>query len=165
MRRAITIASTLLLVACPALEEPQESGIVSVGAFFGECLGACRITLELAGDDLLLRIDDWTDAPPLAEQHGTLTPAGRKWRDEIAHALLERDLDPVYGCPDCDDSGGMRLVLDVGPGSTEHTWEHGNPPAVLADVDRMFHELRDALERCESSDDIDVSSTCEPVVR
>ncbi|MBX2801574.1 MAG: hypothetical protein KTR31_28110 [Myxococcales bacterium] len=106
---------------------------------------------------LQLTIEDWGESGVLAEQQGTLTEAGRLELATLQADLGCADLQETYGCPDCADGGGTRLVL----GDSTHTWEYSSPPAELLDVDTWFLHLRDALRDCSSTEWVQVANDCE----
>ncbi len=161
MRTSLAVTIVWMGSACAPIPQPPTAPvrIVSVGSSFGECVGPCQQTL-LFDTDVTLIIEDWTSQDPPTEQLGALTRAGRDELSRIEGTLDPGALDETYGCPDCADGGAMHLVLDQLGDLTEHHWEYSAPPADLADVDALFHDLRGALIDCVSSTWIDPDPAC-----
>jgi hypothetical protein len=135
--------------------------LYSVASFFGECVGACQHTVTF-DDGVSLTIEGWSTTGALATQSGTLTSAGDAELRRVDADLVAATLEETYGCPDCADGGGMRLLLGRSASAPEHTWEYGNPPPVLVDVDALFHDLRDALVDCSGSPWVTPDAGCMP---
>ena len=112
------------------------------------------------GDDLVLTGRSRADDPPLYQNHGSLTPAGRARLGAALSELDDASLDPVYGCPDCADGGAAYLELSRDGVSERVGMELGNPPDVLAGLYGVSASLIGALETCRSNELVEVVGEC-----
>lgn len=144
---------------CTAPDAPTPRFIAG-GHNFGECMENCSTDLSLAADVLTLRIYSPGVAAPVYEQSAALTEDGVAELDAILEALADEELDAVYGCPDCDDGGEGYARLLRGADASEHTWEFGGPPAVLADLADFIESSIDDIGACETTDRLDPGMDC-----
>jgi hypothetical protein len=155
--RLAFLPALLCLPACIVIDdggddtqpEPGATRVVAAGSSFGECWGRCDADLAIDGDDLSLTFTSNNSEVPDLVNRGTLSAAAVDELAGIAAALADQDLLETYGCPDCDDGGAAHLDLVVGDLASRSTWEHGNPPPVLAGADAvLFDDLIEALTDC-----------------
>lgn len=139
--------------------DPTGARVVSIQSYFGECDGACvqTITVEPVVE---LTLEQWGSDTPLAVIEGELTELGRGELAEVNRTL--GPLEPRYGCPDCADGGGMRVVVDRDTLRRDHIWEYGNPPDALNQVDTLFHHLQGALVDCKPTVWVAPGGDCTP---
>ena len=138
---------------------PNGVSVVSIASFFGECAGPCQRTITVQ-PGIELVIEDWGGGDPLAVIQGEFTALGLDERAEVNRTL--GPLEARYGCPDCADGGGMRVVVERGTLVRDHEWEYGNPPRELFQVDMLFNHLHDALVRCKPTVWVTPSDDCTP---
>lgn len=124
-------------------------------------LGPSPLNVDGACDVVALTVCDNAPAPCTLHE-GTLTPNGHASARLIAAALVGVALQPRYGCPDCADGGASALSLFRNGAASEHVYEFGNPPPVLANADVFVQGLITALRQCQSTPDIDVAPNCVP---
>ena len=141
----------------------QEQRLVrSMSAWAGMCGGPC-IQEVTFGDDGTLHLDgrDWDDTV-YVDNAGTLTDAGLTRLEDVEADLSEVALEPVYGCPDCADGGGMTVTrrLDRGTASSDYPW--GQPPEELEDLDALFFEILEALRSCTANAFVEIEPACAP---
>jgi hypothetical protein len=144
---------------CTAPDAPTLR-FVAGGHSFGECMENCSTSLALMDDVLTVRVYSPGITAPAHEQSATLTGAGVAELEGILEVLADEELDAVYGCPDCDDGGEGFARLQRGADTTHHTWEFGDPPAVLADLADFIESSIDDIEACETTDRLDVGMAC-----
>lgn len=143
--------------------------ILSAGKTFGECMGNCRFNVTLDASSNVgcitasLTVCEQPETVCAAPNTGTLTPAGQAKAAGLAAELMGVTLDEVYGCPDCADGGASQASFRFGEKVVEVSYEYGNPPELLARVDRFTKGLLDALITCDGNEDVRISdSDCQP---
>lgn len=168
MRPAHLPALLLFLPACIVIDGGDDTAyqptpVVAAGSSFGECLGRCDADLAIVGDDLTLTFTSNNSEIPDLVNTGTLTAAAIADLDDLAQALADSTVLDTYGCPDCDDGGASHLDRIVGGDAVARTtWEHGNPPPVLAGADALlFDDLIAALTDCVATARVTLVS-CSP---
>jgi hypothetical protein len=136
--------------------------VLSMSAWAGMCGGLCIQEVAFS-DDGSLHLDgrDWDDTIYI-DNAGTLTSDGLAQLEDLEADLADLALEPVYGCPDCADGGGMTVDRrqDDGTASTDYPW--GSPPEELEDLDVLFFEILEALRSCTASSLVEIDSSCEP---
>lgn len=170
MRTWMLVTTAIGCGATPAFD-PDSDGVVSIGSFFGKCDDRCISTVSFRDDGAVdVDISTWHGRPyaePSAfTQPGHLAPAGADELERIEWGLAAAELQRTWGCPDCTDGGGMKLVWTVGGVTTTHQWPYGRPPAAvpeLADLGRLFRSLVAALEDCRETTDVVPDASCAPV--
>ena len=140
---------------------PPEVDIVAAGWSFGSCIGTCVGHLAVEGDSITYEIEE-RDGTVHFSYSGTLTPAGLAMVEEAVADLDPATLEEVYGCPDCADGGEASVTLRSDGDDTQHSYEFGNPPEVLAAIDTMVFNWMHAMESCESNEFITVNTPCTP---
>ena len=154
--------------ACP---DRSRDPIVAGGRrSFGECLGDCWFDLSVgeaadggeACDTVALRICEPGGGACRVTNTGVLTGEGHAAARALAGALVDVPLEPRYGCPDCADGGAGVVTLLRDGQLTEHEYELGEPPAVLAAAAVWTQSLIDALRTCRSGAVVDVGPGCVP---
>jgi len=134
----------------------------SMSAWAGMCGGLCIQEITFA-DDGAIHLDgrDWDDTV-YVDNTGTLTETGLARLGDIEVDLAEVVLEPVYGCPDCADGGGMTVTRrqDGDVASSDYPW--GDPPEELEHLDALFFEILEALRSCSATTVVEIDSDCEP---
>jgi hypothetical protein len=141
----------------------QPTPVVAAGSSYGECLGRCDADLAIVGEELSLTFTSNNSEIPDLVNTGALTAAAIDDLDDLAQALAGEVLLDTYGCPDCDDGGAAHLDRVVGGDAVARsTWEHGNPPPVLAGAAALlFDDLIAALTDCAATARVTLVS-CSP---
>jgi len=135
--------------------------LVSAGNKWGECLGNCRHELNIKGMDIRLEVSEYLGSPVYVTNTGTLTAAGFNRLVGVRHDLQTRNLQSVYGCPDCDDGGASWIVIDDGNNNiSHHEYEWGNPPPELQITDGFTQDIWQAMRACTDSADITMNTPC-----
>ena len=135
---------------------PTTAYFTGAGAAFGECWGPCDRELRIDGATMSFLVRGWDNrvfldlSGDLAVQ---LTAAGRARAEDLALSLLEADLLPRYGCPDCADGGDCFVSLvREGVASTHHYDCSMGVPDVLRPAHDFWQGIMDELASCEESD-------------
>ena len=131
----------------PDAGPPEPVTLVGAGWSFGLCAGPCVGALERADAAVTYRIDGPGNQLYL-NNAGTLTATGLAEVASIEAALAGVPLDPVTGCPDCNDGGAATIRLARGETVSTYTYGFGNPPAALAPADAFAAAVMDALKTC-----------------
>ncbi len=132
------------------------------GSFFGECWGACKQDVTIAGTAVKFVASNWDDTI-YVDNDGVLTAAGLARSQELAVALIGVELEDVYGCPDCADGGGFYLMLERDGVESKHTYPFGQPFTSLTECDTFIKDLMTALAGCQSTEYITVGADCGPL--
>ena len=112
---------------------------VGYGRSFGECWGTCRWDISAVGNAWSILVRNWDDTV-LFTLDTALTAAGQADLNAAVEGIDIGTLDPVYGCPDCDDGGAEYATFQFsmeGP-MFQSQYEFGNPPAPLATLDAAW---------------------------
>lgn len=148
-------AAPLLLSACILSplsvtdEEPageRSAGLVlEYGTSFGECLGYCVNELTLTHEEVVLRQRGWEIGGTLPDREYTWPMDADRWARITAafDADAFAALDAVYGCPDCADGGAEWIEAPVEGEPKRVTFEYGDPPAAVADLQALLRDLLD----------------------
>lgn len=155
---------------CP--DNGRDSILGGAGRFFGQCTEACESRLSIYASPLLVigacdlaEVEVCTGDsrnPNCTTATGALTAAGHDRARELAAALRNVPLAPVYGCPDCADGGAASLVIIRDSATFETTYEYSNPPEVLEAADVFMQGLIDDLRACRSSAFVTIHPDCAP---
>ena len=137
--------------------------LLAGGWSFGKCEGACKGDLGVTDAAVRYKIDGHEiDDPLFLDNRGVLTRAGLEAVYMLMDELGDVALQERYGCPDCADDGSSYVTLARGGQASIHTYEYGEPPAELADLDVLLRELMTALETCMATAHVDISPGCVP---
>lgn len=156
--------------ACPPIDRcadgPRTPIVIAASRTFGECIHDCvsRLTfgeVEPNGCDGA-RLEVCSPGGACVLQLGRLTPVGHARIRALAAALVGVNLDAVYGCPDCADGGAAGIDLLRGDVASNHIYEYGHPPVVLADADTFLQGLITSLAACQSTPAVTVDPACVP---
>lgn len=154
----------LILTAC-SLQRIQtplpESGrqIVGLDTWFGECSGECQFDVSIVGYNEVTYVASGWDDTVYRANAGTLTLAGLTELGRDTQPLDWIDLDEVYGCPDCNDGGGMTVTILDGTITSTTSFPIADPPEFLEGAADLAAALRATLCACEDSDLIE-THTC-----
>ncbi len=142
----------------------SDSQLVGGGSYFGECWGACKMDITIEGDQVNFVASNW-DGTVFVDNDGTLTATGLKNSKILAEALVDVELEEVYGCPDCADGGGSYIILRRNGVVTQHDYPFGEPfpYASLIACDDFISELKTAMAGCQSTVNITVGEDCGPL--
>ena len=144
----------------PPLEAPV---LVSAGWSFGHCIGQCVGELAVDGADLRFTITGHqAEDPVYLDNAGTLTDEGLAAVHSAQAALADETLEERYGCPDCADGGASHVTLSRYDETSTHTYEFGNPPPPLAELDALLDNLMAALESCSANQLVEIAADCTP---
>ena len=142
---------------------PFRDGILYSG-WFGECWGECRTDLGVSPDEGLVTLvtSGWENETYL-DREGWLSGNGVLALDAAMGGVDPSDLDPVYGCPDCNDGGARQITWDLGPVAVSTQYEWGDPPPALEELDDVLRSMQDELETCNFGWFLSSVPDCEPV--
>jgi len=150
----------------PVDTDPAENpdGALEARVYYGECIGYCITTVTFLTDgEVELLAEGWNeegnDLEPTTAT-GTLSDAAASDWETLLAEVNSLTLDEVYGCPDCDDGGGVSVLRE---NMTPTDYPAGDPPDVLADFDAFLWPVRAALTDCVSSEEISVAEGCAPL--
>lgn len=150
-------AGLLALLACTP---PESEEVTSVTFGGGLCpYGACHAELTLDGDavtydGLDVNGDPWSNS-------GTLTADGAAALADAEASVAGVPLDETYGCPGCDDGAAITVTLRADDGETRSTtYEGGDPPPELAELDAVLMDIAAALTTCVASDLVELDPGC-----
>jgi hypothetical protein len=142
---------------------PGAPVLLGGGWSFGFCQGPCVGQLGLNGAAARFTITGHrAEDPVFLDNRGMLTQEGLEAVYMDMAALRDVVLQERYGCPDCDDGGASHVTIGRANETSTHTYEFGEPPPELAEVDTLLGELMSALETCTSTPYIEVDSGCVP---
>ena len=135
----------------------SRSKTIRSGQSFGECLGYCRLELELTEDTTIFAAIGQALDNSFDDIRDTVATDSGTWAHVSALAAIApfSTLDEVYGCPDCADGGAEWVELDTDrdPARTV-TFEYGDPPAQIDALADTLRSIRAAMfdERVKSAD-------------
>lgn len=159
-RAALTALVEEYFDIAPPLEAPV---LVSGGWSFGHCIGQCVGELAVDGADLRFTITGHqAEDPVYLDNTGTLTAEGLEAVQSAQAALAGEALEQRYGCPDCADGGASHVTLSRDGETSTHTYEFGDPPAVLAELDAWTASVMAALESCSANAFVEITADCTP---
>lgn len=142
---------------------PGAPVLLGGGWSFGHCQGACIGELGLNGAAARFTITGHqVEDPVFLDNRGILTPEGLEAVYTTMVELRDVPLEERYGCPDCADGGASQVTIVREDETSIHTYELGEPPAELAELDTLLRELMSALETCISTEYIDIDPACMP---
>lgn len=146
-----------------AATSSPEQPLVGGGTSFGMCAGYCRREIVIRRDGrVILDLSAWGERPRPIRNRGRLALDALAEARALAAHLDGVPLEETYGCPDCTDGGAAWVSLWDRREPVSSTYEFGEPPPELADVDRLLAGLMDALETCVSTDAVRVETGCTP---
>lgn len=143
MRRLIMIAlSLLVLVACKKSTEKLESNdYIIFGHFYGFCVGEECVEMYMLTDSKLY--EDTVDYG--GDEYVELSNSLYEDVKDIDGAIpveLTAQPDSTFGCPDCHDQGGVRLIIKSG--ETIQRWTFDNDldaiPGYAHGIVNLIHE-------------------------
>lgn len=135
---------------------------------FGFCGSECDFELTLQSCDSLGGCDFVAlgvlnvSNNLMRTNRGTLSAMAQWGARSLVAAVADSTLDEVYGCPDCADGGASRVTLSRSGVTTTHWYEFGSPPQPLVEVDEFVQSLIEALDLCQSNDEVTLLPTCTP---
>jgi hypothetical protein len=142
---------------------PGAPVLLGGGWSFGFCQGACVGQFGLNGAAARFTITGHqAEDPVFLDNRGILTEEGLEAVYMVMVELRDVPLEERYGCPDCDDGGASHVTIAREDGSSMHTYEFGEPPPELAELDALLGELISALETCVSTAYIEIDPGCMP---
>lgn len=131
--------------------------------WFGECEGMCIRHLFLNADRSVEFVGTNHQGDELMRNGGNLTDAGAAALAVIEADLSGVELDERYGCPDCDDGGGITVTRLSATNDLESSnYEAGDPPAELQAIHAFSRDALQALRACEDHAMVDVDDDCVP---
>jgi len=162
MNRPIALLALLALTGCPDDVEYTQL-VLSMSSWAGECAGGpCSQDLDFDADGTMtLTGADWDGTGYIANA-GSMTEDGTERLHELEDDLRDVTLEDTYGCPDCDDGGGMTIVLDTEAGEASTDYPTGEAPTELADIDAWFRDVVIALTTCVASPNVEPDTECVP---
>lgn len=159
MSRLSVVAVLLGLVSGCTVEEVAPGSVQTMRVWYGECWGLCVQELSIESGHVNLVGRNW-DNTVWGEPSGDLTAEGVAELQSIDLTLRDLALDETYGCPDCNDGGGVTVSRkDFG----ESSYEVGDPPEELEVLDAFFFDLVGAMSTCTASDLFEPDADCEPI--
>lgn len=172
-RLALPLLALLAATACTApmtLHDPDTDdpdvttpsdvpAFRSMSAWAGECWGLCIEEIQFDGAEVRFIGSNW-DGTIYVDNAGTLTVDGLASLRSLEADLAAAKLEPVYGCPDCNDGGGVTLerAEDGTTTTTDYPW--GSPPDELDAADAFFFELLPAMRECSETELFVPGATC-----
>lgn len=153
----------LVLDADPDTDAPVETDdaplVTAMSAWTGECWGMCIQEIRFDGGEVVFEGRNW-DGALYVQHRATLTVEGLVRLRTVEADAAAAELLPVYGCPDCNDGGGVTVlrVHEAGVLQTDYPW--GQPPEALAAADELFFDLLWALYDCAETELIVPSTEC-----
>jgi hypothetical protein len=148
--RLITAAIVFLLLLSSGcsqwITDGDDVDQLVYGASFNMCIGYCtnriivegtRVRLiESSRDPVKYPTKETVIAIPVSEAEHLL---------ELAQRSVLKGVAGVHGCPDCAD-GGAEWIERAGDGETlRATFEYGDPPPQIADLQAALRSLRERL--------------------
>lgn len=150
-QRAVLMVLPLILSACQLVGAGEKLGpdvTIASGQSFGFCVGYCQRVLTMSADESVLV----TQANPFANpdpEYPTLTQdwAMRPAQWDSLVALVDEDvfrnLDEVYGCPDCADGGAEWIEITFSPGQVARvTFEYSGTVDEIKELVEYARHLR-----------------------
>ncbi len=95
---------------------------------------------------------------------GTLTAGGVNTMHAAAAPLLNVNIVPVFGCPDCADGGASYVDLERNGVVTNHAYPFNGPQPALVAVDDVTSSVMTALRACIASPYVTPDPACVPNV-
>ncbi len=130
-------------------DTPMGRGAVTFTGSFGMCGGECvfETSVDPMFEEGRLTTQGW-DGQIFQSRWGSLSPDGLDLLLEMTDSVDPTDLEPVYGCPDCDDGGAREIMFDLGPVLVTTAYEYGNPPPILEELDWLLTAFEQELLTC-----------------
>jgi hypothetical protein len=139
--------------------EATDSLVTGGGSSFGMCGGACKTDLSLIGAAAKVVTSGWDDTI-YTTNSGLLSAAALAKSANLAQALLDAELQGVYGCPDCADGGEAFVDLLRAGVASHHAYEFNNPPNALGGANTFIFEIIQSLLSCTASDYVTPDGAC-----
>jgi hypothetical protein len=119
---------------------PLENITVKSGASFGECLGYCRREIEINGTQITYTQSGWnTEVYPPVITTGEITVQEWNRLAEMIDCETLKNMEDVYGCPDCVDQGAEWIEIIHPDFSKKITFEFGDS---LEEIQDLLSQLR-----------------------
>ena len=148
MRSIFILLVGFSLAGCQFLSLDDDSEretvlIIRSGESFGLCAGYCLHELEMRNSVTRISSRGWIreQVPDRRVEEET---DERVW-DEVQSLLdlgVFRQMDEVYGCPDCADGGSEWVEIEDGSTVQRVTFEYGKSPEELQPLFDKLRELR-----------------------
>ena len=145
MRYLFVLLVGLSLAGCQFLSFDDDSEqetvlIIRSGESFGFCAGYCFHELELRDSVTRITSKGWIQEQ-VPDRRAEEETDERVWGE--IQSLLDldafRQMDEVYGCPDCADGGSEWVEIEDDSSVQRVTFEYGKSPE---DLQLLFDELR-----------------------
>lgn len=147
-----TLFSTFFLSSCDSVSPKLKSDLVIVsGQSFGECQGECTQFFELnTQNDSVLFVSQPYYVDNANEKKvfkGTLDEAA--WQAILAEINTKtfKELNEVYGCPDCADGGAEWIEISDSLGSHKVIFEYGEEVKGIENLIILLRNQRNALSK------------------
>jgi hypothetical protein len=113
-RLTFVVALFVSLIGCSlGILEPGGDVLLRSGTSFGMCVGHCATTLVVReGSATLTRVSRDPSQYPTTTETIAITEAEFEALRTAAASPAFRQLDSVYGCPDCADGGAEWVEVD-----------------------------------------------------
>ncbi|WP_341225190.1 hypothetical protein [uncultured Arcticibacterium sp.] len=148
----ITLFSTFYLSSCDSVSPKLESDLVIIsGQSFGECQGECTQYFELnAQNDSVSFVSQPYYVDNAHEKKifkGTLEETS--WQEILSELNTKtfRNLNEVYGCPDCADGGAEWIEITDSSGVHKVTFEYGQEVKGIENLIILLRNQRNALSK------------------
>jgi hypothetical protein len=127
--------------------KPDTDTTIRSGTSFGMCLGYCWQELEIASTALVFTRKNWMmeEFPPVTIP-GEITV--QEW-DRLVQLIDQkplREMENIYGCPDCADGGAEWIEVIQDDFSKKITFEFGDSLVPIQDLLDEVRRIRKAYE-------------------
>jgi len=153
LKLPIIILSILLFFSCEEVEDVSltyDSDIISIeyGTSFGECLGYCIRSIEIAGIDVEFEASGQTVTDKLPDINISGEISIEDWQNLVNKIdfIVFRNLEEVIGCPDCTDGGSEWIEITTSELFHKVTFEYYNEPE---EIQNYIDDLRNLMEQYE----------------
>ena len=154
MKMYISLIIFLFSFGCDALPSNDESQgaatlIIRSGESFGECIGYCQHELEVDGNQVQYKALPNATGPQPAERSYEGEVDQTLWNDLLLalDVATVRQLDDVYGCPDCADGGAEWFEIEDDEGIKRVTFEFGTSPEGVETLVQRLRSFREDMKR------------------
>ncbi|KAA3616502.1 MAG: hypothetical protein DWQ05_12290 [Calditrichaeota bacterium] len=141
------LTSLVLLLstsACVLNNDDDKNQIrIETGTSFGECIGYCSTTMEIAGTSVVYKSYSWNATEfPERKLEFELDDAEYDGLNSVLNLTDISTLDAVIGCPDCADGGAEWISIEQSGKTKKVSFEYGAEIPEISAIMAILRSLR-----------------------